>query len=385
MLKVKDVKNNIDYNKIKLILTQNKKFSEITISDNPKMGGTDNMKFDAIVGNPPYQINDGGAQNSATPIYQKFVKISKELTSIYTSLIIPTRWFAGGKHLNDFREEMLNDKTIQQLDDFLHPEELFSQTNNRGGVCYFLGNKNYDNRISKVKVISHINKNNIFSCYRDMKNPNVDIFIRSQVAVDILNKVIKNNSIKNMKTYISPRKPFGIESNILKTKMWNTTKKDLKEPIKCIGKGFQIGYIEKSNVLSHKEWINIWKVFVPRANNVGTELNDDNINTYIGEPKTICTEAYIMIGIELNLNKTSAINLSKYFKTKFARFMHGIAKASHDASRDTYRFVPVQNFTNKSDINWNGSIKEIDKQLYNKYKLTKEEIKFIESMIKPME
>ena len=109
-----------------------------------------------------------------------------------------------------------------------------------------------------------------------------------------------------------------------------------------------------------------------------------NLNTFVGEPKTICTESYIVLGADLELNKTSANNLRKYFTSKFARFLHSLAKASQDATSKTYRFVPLQDFTNNSDIDWRKSISEIDAQLYKKYKLTEEEIAFVESMIKPM-
>ena len=148
---------------------------------------------------------------------------------------------------------------------------------------------------------------------------------------------------------------------------------------------FNSYYVDIQNITAHQEWAENWKVFTPRANNVGTELNDDNLNTIIGQPNSICTEAYIVIGANMELDQYSAQNLTKYFKTKFARFMHGIAKASHDASRTTYRFVPVQDFTNNSDIDWSKNITEIDNQLYTKYGLSEEEIRHIESMIKPME
>ncbi len=133
-----------------------------------------------------------------------------------------------------------------------------------------------------------------------------------------------------------------------------------------------------------KEWIDKYKVFTPRANNIATELNDDNLNTFIGEPKTICTESYLVIGAELNLDLNSAANLCKYLTTKFARFLHSLAKSSQDATSKTFRFVPTENFTTESDIDWSLSVNEVDQQLYSKYNLTEEEIEFIEESIKPM-
>lgn len=385
LLKIK-CGNEIDHDKIKKILNQKKQFNEITLQDVVQIGGDEIVvKFGAVVGNPPYQEDDGGAQKSAKPIYHYFVRMSKILGEKYSTLIIPARWYAGGKGLDDFREEMINDKTIQQLDDFLHPEEVFPDTSNRGGVCYFLRNSSYNNEINNVKVVSHYNANNISSAYRKMKTRNLDIFIRDQKSIDILDKVFIDEKLITMEEYISPRKPFGIESNIINTSKWSTNINSFTNPIKCLAKGLKFGYIDLQNVVSHRNWIEKWKVYTPRANNVGTELNDDNLNTIIGQPNSICTEAYIVIGADLELNENSANNIRKYFKSKFARFMHGIAKASHDASRTTYRFVPVQDFTSNSDINWSKSIAEIDKQLYKKYGLSEDEINYIESMIKPME
>lgn len=378
--------NIIDYNKIGKILIQNKQFNEINIQDEIQVGGDEIiMKFGAVVGNPPYQVDDGGAQKSAKPIYHHFVKISKSCNPSYMTLIIPTRWYAGGKGLDEFRAEMLDDNNIQQLDDFFHPEEVFPNTNNRGGICYFLRNSSYDNEDNFVKVVSHYDENNIQSVHRKMRTRNLDIFIRDQKSIDILDKVLPDAMVVTMEEYISPRKPFGIESNIINSSEWNNDSNTFANPIKCLAKGTRYGYVDMQNITAHQEWIENWKVFTPRANNVGTELNDDNLNTIIGQPNSICTEAYIVIGANMELDQYSAQNLTKYFKTKFARFMHGIAKASHDASRTTYRFVPVQDFTNNSDIDWSKNITEIDEQLYAKYGLSEDEISHIESMIKPME
>ena len=145
------------------------------------------------------------------------------------------------------------------------------------------------------------------------------------------------------------------------------------------------GYIEKDIIKRNIEWIDSYKLYTPRANNIGTELNDDNLNTHIGLPNTICTETYLLMGANLNLNKNSIHNLSKYFSTKFVRYLHSLAKASQDATSKTYRFVPVQDFDEKSDIDWATSISNIDKQLYKKYNISKDEAEHIEKSIKEME
>ena len=147
----------------------------------------------------------------------------------------------------------------------------------------------------------------------------------------------------------------------------------------------KVGYVEKGQFKFKDTLINAYKVFTPYANNIGTELNDDNLNTFIGEPGTICTETFIMLGYNLKLNVDSATNLSKYFTTKFSRFLHSLAKASQHGTSKTYKFVPLQDFTTNSDIDWSRPISEIDQQLYKKYELSEEEIAFVERMIKPME
>lgn len=344
-------------------------------------GGT--MKFDAVIGNPPYMEMDGGAKASAKPIYQYFVSITKKLNSQYLSFIMPTRWYAGGKGLDEFRDEMLNDMHIEKLFDCLSPEAVFPNTNIRGGVCYFLRNSLFDNQKELVTVVTKEKEgDNYITVKRPLKIKGLDIFIRYSQAVNILNKV-SALSKETLNTYVSSRRPFGIDANIIKSNQFKSSKFD--GSVKCLGKGQTYGYISKSLIKQHLDWIENWKLFTPRANNIGTELSDDNLNCFIGEPETICTESYIMIGTNMNLDEEKCKKLSKYLMTKFARFMHSIAKASQDATSKTYRFVPMQDFTPNSDIDWSKSVSEIDRQLYAKYNLSEDEIAFIEEKIKPME
>lgn len=343
-----------------------------------------NMNFDTIIGNPPYHEEDSGAGVSAKPIYNKFVDVSKEqIGSIYLCVIMPSRWMAGGKGLDEFRAAMLNDSHITELHDFMHPENVFPNTNNRGGVCYFMRNTKYDNTEHKVKVITHYKKDT-YTAQRPLQTRDLDIFIRDSQAINILNKVIHKEDFQSINSIISARKPFGFESQIIKTSTFRSSVSGVTSPILCYGKGTRIGYIELSDIQSHKEWIYKWKVYVPESNNIGTELNDDNQNSFVGAPGTICTETYLVIGADLNLTEMKATHLSNYLRTKFARFLLSLAKISQHGTSKTYRFVPIQDFTSKSDIDWSKSISEIDRQLYAKYNLTDEEIAFIESMIKPM-
>lgn len=350
-----------------------------------KLFGDENLKFDVIIGNPPYQEMDGGAQSSASPIYHHFVRLAKELHPEVVSLIIPTRWYSGGKGLDDFRDEMLNDIHLRELHDWLTPVDIFPNTNIRGGVCYFLWDKNYNNINNLTRVVTYKNNEVIEDVVRPMKVEGADTFIRDGKSVPVLAKVFSDENTDIMLNYISPLRPFGYRGYFVKDEKFRPSKLGLSDPIICYGKGKAVGYLERNEVTVRAEWIDVWKVFTPRANNIGTELNDDNLNTFVGTPKTICTESYLVIGAELGLDETSCYNLSTYLKTRFARYLHSLAKGSQDATSKTYRFVPVQDFSNNSDIDWSVSVQEIDHQLYNKYRLSNDEINHIENSIKAMQ
>ncbi len=387
LLKQTDCTGKIDYNRICNLLAQKKTFSEIKLDDTIT-NGDEKMKISAVVGNPPYQEADGGAQASSRPIYNYFVNVSKTINPDYISLILPTRWFAGGKgkELDLLREEMLDDVHIKELHDFLHPEEVFPDTNNRGGICYFFRDMDYDNSTELVKVVTHEGKGIARVCQRTLKTRDLDIVIRDSNAIGILDKVVpetQNND--TMDNHISAAKAFGFRTYFIKDARFRTLSEGLADPIKCYGRSNKVGYVERVEVPSHREWIDLWKVYIPESNNIGTELNDDNQNSFVGAPQTICTETFLVVGADLGLDELSANHLSTYLRTRFARYLLSIAKISQHGTAKTYRFVPVQDFTAQSDIDWNKSIPEIDAQLYAKYGLTPDEIAFIESMIKPME
>lgn len=358
--------------------------NELIIEEKLKINGND-MKFDAIIGNPPYQKSDGGAGASAKPIYNEFVTIAKSLNPEYISMIMPTRWYAGGKGLDDFRDQMLDDVHISQLHDFLKPDLIFPNINLRGGICYFLWDKNHDINDNATDIYTYSNNLTPIINNRKLRTNGSDILIRHSASIEIINKIKTSSGFESFENYVSARKPFGLEANIIKnSNIFKASKRGLRSYVECFGKGKQKGYINKNNITKNVSWIDKYKVFTPRANNIGTELNDDNLNTFIGEPNTICTESYIVVGVDLNLDAVSASNLCKYFKTKFSRFQHSVGKASQDATSKTYKFIPLQDFTSASDIDWSKSVEEIDKQLYEKYSLEDEEIEFIESMIKAM-
>lgn len=371
--------NNMMRNKSKQFI------DKITRTNYWKKKGVEKMNFDAVVGNPPYQEMDGGAQASASPIYQHFVTTSKTIDPKYISFIMPTRWYVGGKGLNSFREEMLNDIHLKVLYDCLTPDDIFPNTNIRGGVCYFLWDSNYDNTENLTRVVTIENNKVVADLLRPIKIEGLDLFIRDGQAINIINKIFTNKSQKTMDEFISVRQPFGLEGDFINSKDFHSNNQKLQNPIVCYGRGQTLGYVERDIIKTRTNWIDKWKVYMPYANNIGTELNDDNQNTFVGEPESICTETFILAGADLDLNKDSSNNLSNYLRTKFARYLLSLAKSSQHATAKTYRFIPLQDFTDKSDIDWNKSIKEIDKQLYKKYDLSQDEIDFIEKKIKEMD
>ena len=332
------------------------------------------MKFDVIISNPPYQLSDGGAQASAKPIYQYFVQQAQKFDPRYITMIIPARWYSGGKGLDDFRSAMLSDIHLEELHDFPITEDCFPGVNIRGGICYFLWSKDMDNRGTGLKVVTH-DKDKAYSIIRPLKYQDNEIFIRYGQALSILSKVDPaTNNAESIAKYIAPRKPFGLRTDFVDYGSFTLDKTPFNT-VKCYGKAKKIVYVAKSQVTAHIEWINEWKVLMPYANNIGTELNDDNQNAFVAEPGSICTETFLCVAADLHFTAAMCNNLAHYLRTKFARFLLSLAKSSQHSTAKTYSFVPMQDFTKM----WT------DEALYAKYGLTSEEIQFIDSMIKPMD
>lgn len=321
------------------------------------------MKFDVIIGNPPYQLSDGGAQASARPIYQLFVQQAKKLNPRYMTMIIPARWYAGGKGLDAFRATMLSDERIRILHDFENASDCFTGVEIKGGVCYFLWDREYS---GECKVITH-EKDKILSVMtRNLLEKNCDIFIRYNEAIEILRKVQNNNEI-SINQKISARKPFGLPTNFKNYQ----TEADDKFSVRLFANK-KIGYVERAQVLKNTAWVDMWKVYVPEAIGSG-DIRTDKVNPILGSPNTVCTETYLVFGPYLT--KTEAQNVISYIKTKFFHFLLGLKKITQHTTQAVYEFVPMQDFSKP----WT------DEELYEKYGLTDDEIAFIENMIKPME
>lgn len=336
-----------------------------------------NMKFDVIIGNPPYQLSDGGAQASAMPIYNLFVEQSIKLKPRYLAMIIPSRWMTGGKGLEKFRKKMLFDKHISKLHDFADSKECFQGVDIMGGVCYFLWERDLE---TECEVFRHdVNGVSISKRYLAYKNDTV--FIREEKLISIKSKVeLLNEDL--FEKIVSPNKPYGLRGDVFDF----PEKYGLPHMLQDAGDFRVIGlsknkrtyrYILKDYPLPRKENLDKWKIFMPR--NHGCGPIGGSVQTPVlpmpipATPNELCTETFIEIG-PFN-NKLERDNAMSYIKTKFFRTLVGIIKQDQGCSRNVYHYVPMQDF-NES---WT------DEKLYKKYNLTQEEIDFIESMIKPME
>lgn len=250
-------------------------------------------------------------------------------------------------------------------------------------MCYFL---NDTKKIGEnVKFVTHKNNKIISEIERPLLVSGVDIILRDNIGIDIISKFNDYTCTSYLEEIISARKPFGLDGNFISSDKFKTDKDGITNPLKCYGKNQKVGFIDSDIIKKNKKWVKSWKVFTPYANNIGTELNDDNQNSFVGEPDSVCTETFLAIGADLNLSEESAKNLSMYLKTKFARYLHSLAKISQHGTKQTYRFVPMQDFTENSDIDWSKSVADIDEQLFNKYNLSIEERAHIKNSIKDME
>jgi site-specific DNA-methyltransferase (adenine-specific) len=320
------------------------------------------MKFDVIIGNPPYQLSDGGFGRSASPIYDKFVLQAKKLNPRYLVMIIPSRWFAGGKGLDSFRQDMLNDNRIRKLVDFENASEVFPGVDLAGGVCYFLWERDYRG-LCEVTNVRNDEKTVSSRALNEFPT-----FIRHSKAVSIIHKVQAQKE-KSMSEQVTSRKPFGLATNIRPM--------DHGDIILRWQNGE--GPYERKEITVGNEMIDKWKVMTSKTSYDHAGQPDKNgkrrvlSRVELLEPNVICTESYIILGSFDN--KSEAINCLAYARTQFVRFLVSLLSFSQDITRERFAYVPMQDFSEP----WT------DEKLYKKYGLTPDEIAFIESMIRPMD
>ena len=345
--------------------------------------GIKDMKFNAVVGNPPYQLVGGSGGTNDSPIYQYFCQVAKKITPQYISLIIPSRWFAAGRDnlLGDFRKQMLNDGNVRKLVTFDDSKVLFSNVEIKGGCCYYIEDLNYKGDCEYTLVESE-------SIQTERISLNAfDVLIRHPRLAKIVKKIM--DIIKDapcVDSIISSDTPFGIPTkptNNAKTQFTLTPHKiddnsvalyyveDLK---RCIA------YVDRHSIKKNYQDIDKPKAFIPEAGGSG---NDTKVlgNPEYAPANSVCSQSYLYAAFS---SDEEAINFTKYIRTRFLRVLVSAKKITQHATNRVYSYVPLQDFTNQSDIDWNKSIHEIDQQLYAKYNLSEDEIEFIEKMIKPM-
>mgnify|MGYP003293371260 CR=1 FL=1 len=343
------------------------------------------LKFDAVVGNPPYQEVIDVRRGLSSQVFPSFIQLSILLNPEYSSLITPSRWFTAEAQDGSFiklREFIQSNNHFRSIFNFVDSKELFSQVEIAGGVNYYLYQKNYHGLVS----FSSMNNKQRTTKDRNLFENDLDIILSDYRMFDIIQKVKSQEEFRSLMNITTGRDAFGIIGK-MDTVINMSSASPFDDSIELFCAHEIKRYITKDKVRKMESLIPKWKVFTSKGNGGAGTLNDCKAvailgKAFIGAPNTVCTDSLLPFGAFDS--KQEALALQKYMQTKFLRFMVGILKTSQNLYQIVYRFVPIQNFTNKSDIDWSKSVAEIDQQLYSKYNLTTDEIAFIESMIKPM-
>lgn len=322
-----------------------------------------NMKFDVIVGNPPYQLNDGGGTgSSAKPIYNLFVEQAKKLKPRYLTMIMPARWYSGGKGLDDFRGEMLKDRRIRKLVDYEDSRDCFPGVDIAGGVCYFL----WDRDNQGLCEVETIRKSQTTKTKRYLDE--FETFVRDNLAISIIHKV-KAKSLSFLDEVVSSRMPFGLPSSVRPEKSGDLNL------ITSAGNG----KIRRENVANGIELIDKWKVLLSKASNDHGGQPDKEgkrrifSRIEIMPPQTVCSESYLAVGSYDNKNE--AENMVSFLRTKFCRYLVSTILLTQNITKGKFVFVPNLPMSE----NWT------DDKLYKKFNLTPDEIQLIEQVIRPIE
>jgi site-specific DNA-methyltransferase (adenine-specific) len=318
------------------------------------------MQFDVIIGNPPYQLDDGGYGTSAAPIYQLFVEKALDLDPRYAVFVTPSRWMAGGKGLDKYRARMLSDKRMRTVVDYPKLYEGFPGVKIRGGISYFLWDREYNGPCEVQTIWDGKPTGPAVARYLDA----YDILVRRNEAVPILEKV-RSKKEPTLDARVSSQKPFGLRTFF----QGKPDFKRLKNPVKLFGNQ-RITWVERSQIPTNASWIDKWKVLMTRVQGTSAAVETKFLSKpIIAEPGTACTESYLVAGVFDT--EVEATNYASYLRTRFARFLVSLRKSTQDAPKHVYAFIPDLPL----DQGWTDAI------LYKRYGLTKDEIAFIESQV----
>ena len=318
------------------------------------------MQFDVIIGNPPYQLDDGGYGTSAAPIYQLFVEKALDLAPRYAVFVTPSRWMAGGKGLDKYRERMLSDKRMRNIVDYPKLYEAFPGVKIRGGISYFLWDIEHKGPCTVETIWDGQPTGPAVERHLDV----YDILVRRNEAVPILEKV-KSKGERTLDGRVSSQKPFGLRTFF----HGKPDPINLKHPVRLFGSQ-KITWVERSAIPTNAAWIDKWKVLMTRVQGTSAAIETKFLSRpLIAEPGTACTKSYVVAG--LFDNEDEAKHYAGYLRTRFARFLVSLRKSTQDAPKNVYGFIP--------DLPLNKTW--TDAQLYKRYKLTADEIAFIESQV----
>jgi len=340
------------------------------------------MKFDVIIGNPPYQLSDGSgaSTDAANPIYQLFVQQAKSLSSRYLCMIIPSKWMVGGKSvLNKFREDMINDNSLKYICDYENSAACFAGLHIDGGVCYFLRDKQYDaHNAGGVHYVFNATDGSIVRSIRSLKNNYFKYIIRDERILSVLSKTA---SVCSFSQIVSQTKPYGIRKDLFnnpdKYPTSGLSMEKISDFLQIHGvKGIkggakrQVGYVKRSFITSGETSVDKYKIFFTTSYSTNATIPPEVI---IADRQCVCTETFLVIGpFE---TKEEQLNCNLYIHTNFFRFLLYYGKGTMQVNKEVFSLIPLQDFSHP----WT------DEMLYKKYGLTDEEIAFIESMIRPME
>jgi site-specific DNA-methyltransferase (adenine-specific) len=324
-----------------------------------------NMQFDVIIGNPPYQMKGGAGGTSDSSIYHLFVDQAKRLEPKFLSMVVPSRWLAGGRGLDEFRKEMLNSRNLVKLVDFPVSSEVFPNVEVKGGVCYFLWSKAHDGPCDVTVVRSDE------ATTSSRKLDEFDVFVRDPKAVGILRKVL-NAGEESITNILTADTPFGIATNF---EGFHAKKRSGDVALHYVRSGKRnIGFVPRTSIAKNASLIDKWKVLVPKAGSDGGQKIPDSVlgKPWLSAPPSVATQTFLAFWVD---SEEEARSLESYYCTKFFRHLVSLRKLTQDALRPMYAWVPIQP--------WNQSW--TDEALYKKYGLTDDEISYIESVIRPMD